>query len=206
MLSYNDIGRICGVDEAGRGPLAGPVTAAAVILNPNAPIAGLADSKKLSQKRREQLFKEIQSKAFAWAIGWASVEEIDTLNILQASLLAMKRAILQIHPLPVCIRIDGNKCPEGFEHTDILAIVKGDATVPAISAASILAKTARDAYMCQLHDKFPQYGFNKHMGYPTKMHLEALNCYGATIYHRRSFAPVRSAIAKVGQSFLFETK
>jgi ribonuclease HII len=183
---------ICGVDEAGRGPLAGPVYAAAVILDPDQPIVGLADSKKLSARKRERLALEIHAKALAWAIGEASVEEIDHLNILQATLLAMQRAVSALAMTPLEVLIDGNRCP--VLDLPTRAIVGGDATVPEISAASILAKTARDAEMLRLHEQFPQYGFNRHFGYGTAVHLAALREHGASICHRRTFAPVRELL------------
>ena len=179
---------ICGVDEAGRGPLVGAVFAAAVILDPKQPIQGLADSKKLSEKRREQLEIEIKAHALAWAIAYANAEEIDRLNILQATLLAMQRAIAGLAIQPTRALIDGNRCPQ--LEIEAQAIVKGDATVAEISAASILAKTARDAEMRLLHRQFPQYGFDQHKGYPTPVHLAALQQYGACPEHRRSFSPV----------------
>ena len=179
---------ICGVDEAGRGPLVGAVFAAAVILDPKQPIQGLADSKKLSEKRREQLEIEIKAHSLAWAIAYANAEEIDRLNILQATLLAMQRAIAGLAIQPTRALIDGNRCPQ--LEIEAQAIVKGDATVAEISAASILAKTARDAEMRLLHVQFPQYGFDQHKGYPTPMHLAALQQYGACPEHRRSFSPV----------------
>lgn len=183
---------VCGVDEAGRGPLAGPVYAAAVILNDQYPIHGLADSKKLSEKKRNFLAIEIKQHAIAWAIATASVEEIDQLNILRASLLAMRRAIEALHVRPQQAWIDGLYCPD----TDIpsRAIVQGDSSVPAISAASILAKTARDAAMLQLHLRYPQYNFAAHKGYPTAAHIAALKMYGATPEHRKSFKPVRDLL------------
>lgn len=179
---------ICGVDEAGRGPLAGAVFAAAVILDPNNPIQGLADSKKLSAQRREQLEVIIKERALAWAIAYANAEEIDRLNILQATLLAMQRAVAGLTIRPARTLVDGNRCPRLDMETQ--AIVKGDATVAEISAASILAKTARDAEMRLLHERFPHYGFAQHKGYPTPAHLAALQRYGACPEHRRSFAPV----------------
>ena len=181
-------GRVCGVDEAGRGPLAGPVVAAAVILDPARPILGLNDSKKLSAKRRIELAQEIRDKALAWSIAEASVEEIDHLNILQASLLAMQRAVAGVSPPPCRALIDGNKCPRLDCPTE--AIVGGDGKVAAIAAASILAKTARDAGMQALHVIYPMYGFDRHKGYPTAAHLAALRQYGPTPAHRRSFSPV----------------
>ena len=179
---------ICGVDEAGRGPLVGAVFAAAVILNPARPIPGLADSKKLSEKRRESLEIEIKEFSLAWAIASASAEEIDLLNILQASLLAMQRAVASLKLQPKRALIDGNRCPQLTMAAQ--AIVRGDATVPEISAASILAKTARDAEMRLLHIRFPQYGFAQHKGYPTVLHIEALQLHGVCPEHRRSFGPV----------------
>ena len=181
-------GRVCGVDEAGRGPLAGPVVAAAVILDPARPILGLNDSKKLSAKRRIELAREIRDKALAWSIAEVSVEEIDRLNILQASLLAMQRAVAGVSPPPCRVLIDGNKCP--ILDCPAEAIVGGDGKVAAIAAASILAKTARDAGMEALHAIYPMYGFDRHKGYPTAAHLAALRQYGPTPAHRRSFSPV----------------
>lgn len=180
---------ICGIDEAGRGPLAGPVFAAAVILDPARPIEGLADSKKLSARRRERLALEIRTNSLAWSIASASVEEIDRINILQATLLAMARAVEGLGMAPTEVLVDGNRCPS-VDHP-VRAIVGGDATVAEISAASILAKTARDAEMMRLHEQYPQYGFDRHMGYGTAVHLAALRCHGAAPCHRRSFAPVR---------------
>jgi ribonuclease HII len=185
---------ICGVDEAGRGPLAGPVYAAAVILDDAHPIAGLADSKKLSEKQRDALAPQIRQHALAWAVAQASVEEIDTLNILQATLLAMKRAVQALDPAPREVWVDGLYCPEtGLPSR---AIVKGDGTVAAISAASILAKTARDAAMLDLHARYPQYGFNLHKGYPTAAHLAALREHGVSAIHRRSFRPVKALLQR----------
>jgi len=178
-----------GVDEAGRGPLAGPVFAAAVILDPNRPIAGLADSKKLSAKTRDRLGAEIREKALAWAIASSSVSEIDVLNILQASLLAMRRAVEALSPVPGRILVDGLYCPK--VSMAARAIVRGDATESCIAAASILAKTARDAEMLCLHAAYPEYGLDRHKGYPTTAHLAALHKHGPAIIHRRSFAPVR---------------
>ncbi len=180
---------VCGVDEAGRGPLAGPVYAAAVILDPAKPIIGLNDSKKLSEKRRKELACRIREDALSWAVASASVEEIDSINILQASLLAMKRAIDGLPVLPHEILVDGIYCPEVLMPSK--AIVNGDALIPEISAASILAKTSRDAFMLELHGDFPEFGFDRHKGYPTKMHIEALGKYGPSAVHRKSFAPVR---------------
>ncbi len=184
---------ICGADEAGRGPLAGAVYAAAVILNPDRPIIGLADSKKISEKKRDLLSVEIKQHALAWAIASCSAQEIDQINILQASLLAMKRAIdamqLQFGIIPDLVQVDGNKCPKISLPCE--AIVKGDSKVQAISAASILAKVARDAELYELDKIYPQYGFAKHKGYPTAFHLEMLDAYGITPVHRLSYAPVR---------------
>lgn len=187
---------LCGVDEAGRGPLAGAVFAAAVILNPESPIAGLADSKKLSEKKRDALAIEIKNKALAWGVASCSVEEIDQLNILQASLLAMARAIAhmqtQFGMTPTFVQVDGNKKPNISLPCE--AIVKGDSLVPAISAASILAKTARDAELYQLDLAYPHYGFAKHKGYPTALHLEMLKLHGVSPVHRLSYAPVKALL------------
>lgn len=179
---------ICGVDEAGRGPLAGPVCAAAVILDPNYPIAGLADSKKLSEKKREALAPLIRQHALAWAVAYANVAEIDQLNILQATLLAMQRAVQGLPIPPQQVLVDGLFCPETGIPSQ--AIVQGDSKVAAISAASILAKTARDALMLNLHLHYPQYNFAQHKGYPTAAHLAALRLHGVSAVHRRSFKPV----------------
>lgn len=184
---------ICGVDEAGRGPLAGAVYAAAVILDQERPIQGLADSKKLSEKKRERLAAEIRERALAWAVAYADAAEIDCINILQASLLAMRRAVEGLAITPSEALIDGLHCPKLA--IPCRAIVKGDSSVAEISAASILAKTARDEEMLRLHQLYPQYGFDRHKGYPTAMHLEALRQYGASEIHRKSFAPVKSASA-----------
>lgn len=183
---------ICGVDEAGRGPLAGPVYAAAVILDDQHPLEGLADSKKLSERSRNRLAPLIRERALAWAIASASVEEIDVLNILQATLLAMRRAVESIQLRPDEVLVDGTHCPRIDYPTR--SIVKGDSTVAAISAASILAKTARDAEMRRLHALYPQYGLDRHKGYPTAAHLVALRKYGITPIYRRSFAPVRALL------------
>ncbi len=185
--------RLCGVDEAGRGPLCGPVVAAAVILDPARPIVGLADSKKLSEKRRIALAAEIREKALAWCVAEASVEEIDRLNILHASMLAMQRAVAGLKPAPTRAQVDGNRCPQLAVPCE--AIVKGDALVPEISAASILAKTARDAQLLELDRKYPQYGLAGHKGYPTPAHLTALRAHGACEIYRKSFAPVHDVIA-----------
>lgn len=183
---------ICGVDEAGRGPLAGPVVAAAVILDPCRPVDGLADSKKLSQARREMLADAIRSKARAWAVATATVEEIDRINILQASLLAMQRAVEQLGTVPGEVLVDGLHCPR--IRFPVRAVVRGDATVPEISAASILAKVARDAVMMRMHVEFPCYGFDRHKGYPTAAHVEALRRFGPSLIHRSSFGPVRKLL------------
>ena len=181
-------GRACGVDEAGRGPLAGPVVAAAVILDPLNPISGLNDSKKLSAKRRDALAVEIRAKALAWSVAEASVEEIDRINILQASLLAMRRAVEGLKIQPETALIDGNRCPQLACPAE--AVVGGDGKVASIAAASILAKTVRDAGMLVLHAEYPMYGFDRHMGYPTALHLQALREHGPSPVHRRSYAPV----------------
>jgi len=201
----NQIQLICGVDEAGRGPLAGDVYAAAVILDPEKPIQGLADSKKLSEKKRDALALEIKSHALAWSIAYSTVEEIDEINILQASLLAMKRAIESIQasepvqaslagmlPMQLLVQVDGNQCPKISLPCE--AIVKGDSKVQAISAASILAKTARDAALYQLDQQYPMYGFAQHKGYPTAAHMALLRQHGVSPVHRRSYAPVRALI------------
>ncbi len=180
---------VCGVDEAGRGPLAGPVYAAAVILDPDHPIVGLKDSKKLGASRRATLTAAIRENALAWAIASADVEEIDRLNILQASLLAMRRAVLALNPAATEALIDGNRCPA--LPIPARAIVRGDALEPCISAASILAKTERDKIMHALADVYPEYGFERHVGYPTAGHLAALKAFGPCAAHRKSFAPVR---------------
>jgi ribonuclease HII len=186
---------VCGVDEAGRGPLAGPVSAAAVILDAARPIEGLADSKKLSEKQRDQLAPLIRERALAWAVAYADVEEIDRLNILQATLLAMKRAVLALHTRPHQVLVDGLYCPQTGIPSQ--AIVQGDSKVAAISAASILAKTARDELMLRLHEQYPQYGFDGHKGYPTAAHLAALRAHGVSEIHRRSFRPVRELLSPV---------
>ncbi len=188
----NPAALVAGADEAGRGPLAGPVVAACVILDPARPIAGLADSKKLTPARRESLATIIRSHALAWAVAEASVEEIDRLNILRASLLAMERAVAGLGIVPDLLLVDGLHCP--VVRCRCQAIVRGDATVPSISAASILAKTARDATMRALHECHPEYGFARHMGYPTPEHLDALRRCGATVVHRRTFAPVKAVM------------
>lgn len=183
---------LCGVDEAGRGPLAGPVVAACVVLDPACPIQGLADSKVLLPAQREALARAIRARARAWAVGSASVQEIDRLNILQATLLAMQRALEQIELALDEVLVDGTHCPKIAQ--PVRAVIRGDALVPAISAASILAKTERDRSMEQLHALLPAYGFDRHKGYPTRAHLEALRVHGVTAHHRRSFAPVRALL------------
>ena len=183
---------IAGVDEAGRGPLAGPVFAAAVILDPYNPIEGLTDSKKLSEKKREFLFGEIVRKSKAYAIARAEVDEIDELNILQASLLAMQRAVAMLTCTPTEVLVDGNQCPKLL--VPVRAIVKGDLTEPAITAASILAKVSRDREMLYYDTVYPGYGLAKHKGYPTKAHCQALSHLGVTPIHRRSFAPVKELL------------
>ena len=180
---------ICGVDEAGRGPLAGPVYAAAVMLGPAHGIVGLADSKKLSARQREALGAQIRQRAVAWAVASASVAEIDALNILQATLLAMQRAVEALSTTPAEVLVDGLYCPRIAQPAR--AIVRGDSSIAEISAASILAKTTRDAAMLDLHAQYPDYGFDRHKGYPTAAHLQALRMHGVSAVHRRSFAPVR---------------
>ncbi|WP_407320982.1 ribonuclease HII [Dickeya ananatis] len=183
---------IAGVDEVGRGPLVGAVVTAAVILDPNRPIVGLADSKTLSEKRRLVLYDEIREKALAWSLGRAEPEEIDTLNILHATMLAMQRAVAALPIAPDFVLIDGNRCP--ILPMPSQAVVKGDSRVAEISAASILAKVTRDREMEVLDQQFPEYGFAQHKGYPTAYHLEKLATLGATLHHRRSFAPVKRAL------------
>lgn len=192
---------VCGVDEAGRGPLAGAVFAAAVILDPSRPIAGLADSKVLSERQRDQLAIEIKANALAWCIASASVAEIDQLNILHASMLAMSRAVAGLSVQPEQALIDGNRVPKGLA-MQAEAIVKGDAKVQEISAASILAKTARDAELVALDAIYPMYGFAKHKGYPTAQHLAAIEQHGVLAEHRKTFGPVKAWLAKQqGQLF-----
>jgi len=183
---------VAGVDEVGRGPLVGAVVTAAVILDPTKPIIGLADSKKLSEKRRNALYEEIIVKALSWSLGRAEPEEIDQLNILHATMLAMQRAVAGLHVVPEYVLIDGNRCPA--LPMPSLAVVKGDSRVAEISAASIIAKVTRDREMAELDLSFPQYGFAQHKGYPTAFHLEKLAEHGATEHHRRSFAPVKRAL------------
>ena len=189
--------RIAGVDEAGRGPLAGPVVAAAVILDPARPIRGLADSKVLEPEERERLALKIRERALCHAVAWADAEEIDSINILQATMLAMRRALMGLRISPQQVFIDGNRCPcmegLGFECLSA-AIVKGDATVPSISAASILAKTTRDALMRELDLRYPGFSLSGHKGYPTPCHVAALEALGPSPLHRRSFAPVRANV------------
>ena len=192
VFSWETSGLMAGVDEAGRGPLAGPVVAAAVILDDLNPIKGLADSKKLSALRREKLYDEIQAKALCCSIALATVEEIDALNILQATLLAMKRAVEGLRLKPNKVLVDGNRLPTLMMVAE--AIVKGDALVPAISAASILAKVYRDRWCAEFHLEYPQYGFAGHKGYGTAGHLAALREHGACPQHRRSFAPVAEVL------------
>lgn len=184
---------ICGVDEVGRGPLVGAVVTAAVILDPNNPIVGLNDSKKLSEKKRLQLAEEIKAKALSWSLGRAEVHEIDSLNILHATMLAMTRAVQGLHIKPQWALIDGNRVPKDIA-VQASAVVKGDALVPEISAASILAKVARDEEMQQLAELYPQYGFAGHKGYPTAEHLAAIKTHGVINEHRRSFKPVRDVL------------
>jgi ribonuclease HII len=180
---------LAGVDEVGRGPLAGPVVAAAVILDPDRPVEGLKDSKKLSERRREELAGQIRERALAWSLGRAELHEIDRINILQASLLAMQRAVAGLSLAPELVLVDGNRCPRLDYPSQ--AVVRGDALVPAISAASIIAKVSRDREMVELDSRYPGYGLAKHKGYPSKAHLAALQTLGVTAVHRRSYAPVR---------------
>ncbi|MFT6405115.1 MAG: ribonuclease HII [Marinomonas primoryensis] len=186
---------LAGTDEAGRGPLAGEVVAAAVILDPNRPIAGLADSKKLSEKKREALFVEIQEKAVAYGVASATIEEIDEINILHASMLAMSRAVALLSVAPEHVLIDGNRIPPNLP-CPAEAVVKGDARHAAISAASILAKVTRDRDIVQAAKIYPQYGFEKHKGYPTALHLKAIQVHGITPIHRRSFGPVKKILER----------
>ena len=181
-------GLVCGIDEAGRGPLAGPVVAAAVILDPARPIVGLNDSKKLSDKKRDALAVLIRENALAWCVAEATVEEIDRLNILHATMLAMQRAVAGLSVRPERALVDGNRCPPLDMPAE--AVVKGDGKIASIAAASILAKTVRDAGMLTLHAAYPQYGFDRHMGYPTAAHFAALEAHGASPVHRKSFGPV----------------
>ena len=190
-------GRVAGVDEAGRGPLAGPVIAAAVILDPGNPVPGLQDSKRLSATRREALYAEIREKALAWAVGRADVEEIDRINILQATLQAMQRAVEALRPRAEHALIDGNRCPQ--LDCPARAIVRGDSRVAAISAASIIAKVTRDREMVALDVQYPGYGLAQHKGYPVRLHLDALEELGVTPVHRRSYAPVRRLVDRSGR-------
>lgn len=183
---------VAGIDEVGRGPLAGPVVAGAVILDPERPVEGLADSKRLTEKRRIVLAEEIREKALAWALGRAEADEIDSINILQASLLAMRRAVLALDLKPDFALVDGNRCPD--LPCASRPIVKGDASVPVIGAASIIAKVARDTEMCEMDALYPGYGLASHKGYPSKQHLEALVRLGVTPIHRRTFGPVRQVL------------
>ena len=189
---YPNAALIAGVDEVGRGPLVGAVVTAAVILDPEKPIVGLADSKKLSEKKRLALYDEIMEKALSWSLGRAEPEEIDQINILHATMLAMQRAVAGLHITPDFVLIDGNRCPALAMPSQ--SVVKGDSLVQEISAASIIAKVTRDREMAELDQIYPEYGFAKHKGYPTALHLEKLAQYGATPQHRRSFAPVRNAL------------
>jgi ribonuclease HII len=190
---------VAGVDEAGRGAWAGPVVAAAVILDPFSPIDGLADSKVLSPARREHLAPIIRERSLAWGLGWADAAEIDALDILQATMLAMRRALLALQVLPSHVIVDGNRCPDlrglGFECTGE-AVVKGDSKVASVSAASVIAKVARDAHMLELDGRYPGYGFSVHKGYPTAAHVAALRRLGPSPVHRRSFAPVQSCLPR----------
>ncbi len=191
-FSWDPAGLMAGVDEAGRGPLAGPVVAAAVILDELNPVAGLADSKKLTAQRREKLYDEIRARALCCSIASATVEEIDSLNILQATMLAMRRAVDGLRLRPVKVMVDGNRLPTLVMLSE--AIVKGDALIPSISAASILAKVYRDRWCDEFHNEYPQYGFAGHKGYGTAEHLAALRAHGACPQHRRSFAPVAEVL------------
>ncbi len=190
---------VAGVDEAGRGPLAGPVVVAAVILDPQQPVAGLDDSKRLSARRRESLFEQIQQRALAWSIVHIEVADIDRLNILQATLWGMQRSVIALNPKPTRVLIDGNRAPE--LDFDVQTIVQGDRLEPAISAASILAKVSRDRHMLTLHEAFPHYGFDQNKGYPTTDHMQRLQQHGPCSHHRKSFAPVRRLL----QSELFNS-
>ena len=193
---YQTLDFVAGVDEVGRGPLAGPVVTAAVILDKHNPVTGLTDSKKLTEKQRKYLAEEIKQKALAWSLGRAEVEEIDEINILQATMLAMQRAVQALPIKPEYVLIDGNRCPA--LDCPSLAIIKGDLTVPVISAASIVAKVARDQEMQQLDQQYPGYGLHKHKGYPTKAHLSALEQLGVSPIHRRSYGPVKKRLYELG--------
>jgi ribonuclease HII len=188
------VGLTAGVDEAGRGPLAGPVVAAAVILDRRRPIRGIADSKALAPEVREELAIKIRERSIAWGVGWSDAAELDAINILQATMLAMRRAMLALRCLPAHVIVDGDRCPDlrglGLE-CSIEAVVAGDASVSCVGAASIIAKVARDRYMCELCSRYPGYGFSSHKGYGTPEHLEALRRLGPSAVHRRSFAPVQ---------------
>jgi len=193
-FEWNRRGPTAGVDEAGRGPLAGPVVAAAVILDPARPVDGLADSKALTARRREALAVEIRACSLAWGLGWADAAEVDAVNVLQATFLAMRRALVALSVAPAHVVVDGDRCPrlDGLRlDCTIEAVVGGDATVPSVSAASILAKCARDEFMCALEARYPGYGFASHKGYPTAAHIAALRRLGPSPVHRRSFAPVQ---------------
>lgn len=192
LFAPEQFSRIAGVDEVGRGCLAGPVVAAAVILDPNRPIKGLRDSKKLSAKKRDELAEEIKEKALAWSVAAMGPEVIDKINILQATLQAMKAAVEKLPVEPDFVQVDGNKLPKWKWLSE--AVVKGDDKVEWISAASIIAKTTRDGYMCKIAELYPQYGFEHHVGYGTAEHIKALNAYGPTPIHRKTFAPVREVI------------
>ena len=192
-MEHDRIRWVAGVDEVGRGPLAGAVVAAAVILDPARPIAGLTDSKVLTARQRERLAPLICEQSLAWAIGRAEVDEIDSINILQASLLAMQRAVAGLSIRPDHVQVDGNRCP--VLACSVEAIIKGDLLIPAIGAASIVAKVARDQEMIELDSRYPEYGFARHKGYPTREHLAALREHGVLGEHRRSFAPVRAVLA-----------
>ena len=191
-MLMHDSGRVAGVDEAGRGPLAGPVVAAAVILDPARMIEGLADSKKLSARKRERLEREIKDRALAWSVMQADVVEIDQINILQATLQAMARCVAALPVTPLQVLVDGNQAPP--VNIPVQTVIKGDATVAAIAAASILAKVERDRIMLQLDEQYPGYGFAKHKGYPTRSHIEALQRLGVTPVHRRSYGPVKRCL------------
>lgn len=195
ILDWDKRGQyVAGVDEVGRGPLAGPVVAAAVILDPNRPIEGLIDSKKITEKRRQSLSEEIKEKALAWAISRVDVDEIDRINILQASLQAMALAVADLQQEPDFVMVDGNRIPANL-NINAEAIVKGDDRVPCISAASIIAKVARDNEMVEMDSVYPGYGLAKHKGYPTRVHIEALHELGVTDIHRRTFGPVKKVLA-----------
>lgn len=194
-LDWRRPGAVAGVDEAGRGPLAGPVVAAAVVLDASRPIAGLADSKTLTPSRREVLAGEIRAHSIAWALGWADAAEVDALNVLQATFLAMRRALRALSVEPAHVIVDGNRCPDlrgVVRECTVEAVVRGDATVASVSAASILAKCARDEHMLELDQRYPGYGFSAHKGYPTAAHVAALRRLGPSPVHRLSFAPVQS--------------